>query len=77
MPREATLWAHYDEDIEVFLNGQPVYEAKGFTQNYVGIKLSSRALALMKAGDNILSVRCRQTTGGQYLDVGLSTPRQP
>ena len=77
IPREATLWAHHDEDIEVFLNGQLIHEAKGFTQNYVGIKLSPRALALMKAGDNILAVRCHQTTGGQYVDVGLSTPRQP
>ena len=77
VPAKATLSLHYDEDIEVFINGQPVFEKKGYTQNYTFVELSAAALASLKVGNNIMAVRCHQTTGGQYVDVGLSAPRTP
>ncbi len=74
---QATLYIHYDEDPEVYINGQQVFAVKGYTDNYKAIPLSTTALGMMKPGKNIIAVRCHQTTGGQYIDVGLSTPRLP
>jgi hypothetical protein len=68
---------HHDEDLEVFLNGAPLLEAKGYTTGYELWPLGSHGRELLRTGDNVLAVHCKQTTGGQYVDVGLcfeSTP---
>lgn len=77
VPKALTLHTHYDEDIEVWLNGQPIFEGKGYTQNYQAISLPAHALAALKTGQNILAVYCRQSSGGQYVDAGLSVPSDP
>jgi hypothetical protein len=73
-PPPATLaWSlHHDEDVEIFLNGVAVYAEKGYTSGYVLRALDAKARAALKPGRNVLALRCRQTTGGQYLDCGLA-----
>lgn len=75
VPAQATLYVHYDEAPEVYINGKLVFSAKGYTDNYKAIPLNAEALAALKPGKNVIAVRCHQTTGGQYIDVGLSVPR--
>ncbi len=64
------LEMHHDEDAQVHLNGRRVADTSGYTTDYVIIPLDD-ARAALKPGRNVLAVHCRQTTGGQYIDVGL------
>jgi len=75
--RALAIDLHHDEDVEIYLNGQPIYEAKKYTVGYHRHPLPDAAKAL-QTGRNVLAVHCRQTGGGQYIDVGLvATARGP
>lgn len=65
------LRIHHDEDAEVYLNGKIVAKLTGFETGYVDIELNKDAAAALRAGTNVLAVHCRQTQGGQFIDVGL------
>ncbi|QDV23646.1 glycoside hydrolase family 2 protein [Aureliella helgolandensis] len=71
IPENPALWMHHDEDAEVFINGQPVAKVKGFTSKYEMLPLPLEKRSTLKLGRNVLSVHCRQTTGGQFIDVHL------
>ncbi len=62
---------HHDEDAKVYINGRPVKTFKGYVSSYRAIPLNKEALSALKVGQNTFAVHCRQTTGGQYIDVGL------
>lgn len=70
-PRLLFLSIHHDEDVEVFVNGQPLFAEKGYTTAYREVTLPPEAAALFKPGENVIAVRCRQTRGGQYVDLGI------
>jgi hypothetical protein len=64
---------HHDEDVILYLNGQRVLELRGYTTDYDTVPLSGDAAAALRTGRNIMAIHCRQTGGGQYVDVGLVT----
>ncbi len=68
---ELALRIHHDEDAEVFLNGELIAKTTGYTTQYVEVPLDEAARKLLKFGTNTLAVHCKQTGGGQYIDVGL------
>ncbi|MCP4379221.1 MAG: hypothetical protein GY794_23995, partial [bacterium] len=61
----------HDEDVEIYVNGVLAASAGGYVSNYVALKLNNKGLAALKTGKNTIAVRCRQTGGGQYIDVAL------
>ena len=72
VPAGLTLNLHHDDDVEVYLNGRPVYRAKGYLVAYHPYPLGPDAVQALKKGTNVIAVHCHQTTGGQYIDVGLA-----
>ena len=72
--KRLVLCIHHDEDCEIYINGKQAIALKGFTTNYAFYEISDEAMMeMIWGGDNTLAVHCRQTVGGQYIDVGIST----
>ncbi len=68
---QPVLLVHHDEDIEIFINGVLVCKTGGFSSEYEEMTLTPEATAAFKPGKNLLAVHCHQTSGGQYVDVGV------
>jgi len=69
VPKDAALYIHHDEDADVFINGKQVAALKGYITNYKVVRLDAKQRAALKAGKNLVAVHCRQTGGGQFIDV--------
>jgi hypothetical protein len=65
------LRLHHDEDASVYINGILAAEVKGFVHGYADQSIRPEALATIKPGKNTIAATCHQTTGGQYIDVGV------
>lgn len=65
------LRVHHDEDTEIYLNGRRLATLTGYTTEYEELELADEARNALRQGENILALHCRQTGGGQYIDVGL------
>jgi hypothetical protein len=62
---------HHDEDAEIFINGVLAAAVQGYVTEYVDVPLTSAGRAALKPGGNLIAVHCRQTGGGQSIDVGI------
>ncbi len=67
---ELALVVHHDENCEIHLNGAQVpLKLTGYTTGYELVNLP--AGFALENGRNSIAVHCHQTTGGQYIDVGV------
>lgn len=76
-PDRVRLRISHDKDAVVYVNGRPVFEGRGYLTDYREARLPPEAVAQFRPGRNVIAVHCRQTEGGQFIDVGLrySLPR--
>ncbi|MCL4220088.1 MAG: hypothetical protein KJZ65_01835 [Phycisphaerales bacterium] len=63
------LRMHHDEGAEVFINGARVIQTTGWTVGYT--EFGPIDSSVLRRGENLIAVHCRQTSGGQFIDVGI------
>ena len=71
------FFLHHDKSVEVYLNGVPALSAEGYLVDYALYDVTPEALAALHAGTNSIAVHCSQTSGGQFVDVGIVTLTTP
>lgn len=71
------LSVHHDEDAEIYLNGVLAARLAGYTTGYETVEMTREALAAVKPGKNTIAAHCHQTSGGQYIDIGLVRVEMP
>jgi hypothetical protein len=69
--QDQAFWLHHDEDAEVYVNGVLALQTSGFVGSYDSFPLTQEGKAALRPGKNLIAVHCRQTDGGQYVDLGL------
>lgn len=65
------LKLNHDDDVEVFINGEKVYNVKGWTHKYIYIPLSETVKSKLQTGKNLLAVHVTNNRGGAMLDAGI------
>ena len=77
IPARLDFLTSHDEDVEIYVNGVLGASASGYTKDYVRLPMNAAARAALKPGTvNVLAVHCHQTTGGQFIDVGIAASNQ-
>lgn len=71
VPARPALLIHHDEDAEVFINGKPVAQFKKFATEFSVVLIGPQKAKAIKSGKNVMAVHCKQTGGGQFIDVHL------
>lgn len=63
---------YHDEDCEIYFNGVNALKITGYTTNYTTSQLSTKSRqALNLQGTNTIAAHVKQTSGGQFFDLGL------
>lgn len=65
------LLISHDDAVEVFLNGELIYEDAEFILDYTQKEIPASGLQALKSGENVLAVHCRNDRGGAFIDVGI------
>ncbi len=69
--RKIFLKLQHDDNVEVYLNGAPVFSTKGWTGKYLYLPISDAVKQKLKKGKNVLAIHVANTAGGAKLDAGI------
>jgi hypothetical protein len=69
--KNAALVIFYDEDTEVYVNGQKLWNRTGYLSSYQMFPITDALKKALKKGQNTLAVHTRQTGGGQFIDLAV------
>jgi len=69
--KKGAIVVFYDEDTEVYVNGQKIFGAEKFITNYQLFPVTEALQKALKKGSNTIAVHTHQTAGGQYIDLAL------
>ncbi|RYD94987.1 MAG: DUF4965 domain-containing protein [Sphingobacteriales bacterium] len=61
----------HDDNIELYLNGEKIYQHVGWTNDFVNILLADKFKDKLNAGRNVIAAHVFSDAGGQWFDVGL------
>lgn len=71
------LKLHNDDGVDVYLNGEKIYNCVCVNHKATYIELDESAKNKLRKGKNLLAIHCENTGGGAWLDAGLSTDPKP
>ena len=70
---EASVRYFHDDDLEIFVNGEPLLTRSGYTIEYEDAPLAPDQTALFVPGRrSVVCVHCRNHAGAQFVDVGIT-----
>jgi hypothetical protein len=69
--KDVLLLVKYDDDAEVYLNGEKIFSTGCCSSGYKEIMLSDSFRKKLKPGRNVLAVHCVNTGGPGFIDAGL------
>ena len=67
------LKLNHDDNIEVYLNGEKIYDFTGWIHKFKYIPVDATVAQKLKKGQNVLAIHIANTAGGAWLDAGLVT----
>ncbi|QHT70003.1 DUF4965 domain-containing protein [Rhodocytophaga rosea] len=65
------LKLNHDDNVEVYLNGEKIYNHVGWLNKYQYYPITEEVEKKLKKGENILAIHVANTAGGQWLDAGI------
>lgn len=65
------LKLHHDDNVEIYLNGQKVYEHTGWTNKFIYLPIDNEIKNKLLKGKNVLAIHVANTAGGAWLDAGI------
>ncbi len=65
------LIINYNDDAEIYINGNLVGSYSGACSNLKVIKLNKKVNELLVPGKNTIAIHCKWTGGNRYIDAGL------
>ena len=73
VPKKIFLLIQHDEDATVSINGSNVENLKGYSTDSEAYAVHGIDTKHFSVGKNVIAIHCHQTSGGQFIDAGLSS----
>ena len=62
---------NHDDNVEVYLNGEEIFQTKGWTDRMQYFPMDKSFTDKLKVGENVLAIHVANTAGGSWLDIGI------